>query len=87
MSYGRLKFLAALAALSALALFAQQVHETEPPAVYRTTVTGKLGSIGHCYNLPSPPGATALYCDVKSPATGKDYGVVIVVPGGISIQR
>lgn len=80
----RLKILAALAAVSALALFAQKVHESDPPAVFRTEVKG---SIGHCYKLQSPIGSQAIYCDVRSPATGKDYGVVIVMPGGVAIHR
>lgn len=54
-----------------------------PRYVFRTEVNGRF----HCYNMPSPEGSKAMFCDVKSPATGKEYVVVIVVPGGISIQK
>ena len=80
----RLKFLAFLAAVSALALFAQQVHESDPPAVFKATARP---SIGHCYRLPSPVGSESFFCDVRSPATGRDYAVVITNTGGIDISR
>ncbi len=80
----RLKILATLAAVSALALFAQQVHQSDPPAVFKATAKP---SIGHCYRLPSPVGSESFFCDVRSPATGRDYVVVITNVGGIDVNR
>lgn len=80
----RLKFLAVMAVLSALALFAQQVHQSDPPAVFRAEA---FPSIGHCYRLPSPGESKTYFCDVRSPATGKDYVVTIVDRGGVSVYK
>lgn len=74
-----------ITAVLALAMLEPQVHQTDPPAVFRATVDLRIGA--RCYRIPSPQGTEAMFCDVLSPATGQAFVVSFISQGGTAIQK
>lgn len=65
------------------ALLVPQVHQSDPPAVYRSEVSANF----HCYPMPAPEGSKALWCDVDDPATHEKFVVAFISQGSTSVMR